>query len=490
MNFNSVEFLLYLPVVLAGYFLLPFQVRWAWLLGASWFFYMCWDFRFIILIFAVTLITYVAAIEIQKNSKYKKWWLSAALILCLGELAVFKYANFFTESLMDLLSLAGIRLIWEKWNILLPVGISFYTFQALSYVIDVYRGTVEAEHHFGYYALFVAYFPQLVAGPIERSRDLLSQLKTEHKFNLENLKAGVWIMLGGFFRKCVVADTLGIYVDRIFADLENAEGLAVFCAGLLFCIQMYCDFAGYSEIAMGAARVMGIHLTQNFDRPYLSLSYTEFFRRWHITLGRWFSDYVYIPLGGNRRGMGRKLVNTVIVFFLCGLWHGASWNYVLWGLYAAFFLCLEAILHKPAEKWLKKYQINSKTVCFCLIRRCVMLFIFVPAALLFRASGLSEAGIVIRHLFSGWELRPDYIKENLTFMGISAEDAVLIGLCLLGMCMIYYFEEYYSKVDAEANEDLGGIQKSIGVFLLMAVIWSGLSLSSGGDTSAFAYFQF
>ena len=226
---------------------------------------------------------------------------------------------------------------------------SFYTFQTLSYVIDVYRGDFEAEKHFGYFALFVSFFPQLVAGPIERPGKLLPQLKEERKFRKEYFTEGMEFLLIGFFRKCVIADMCGVFVNHVFADLSQANALSVTLAALLFFVQIYCDFAGYSEIAMGSARLMGMSLSRNFNKPLLSASYTEFFRRWHITLNQWFTQYVYIPLGGNRKGKARKILNTLIVFALCGLWHGANWTFVLWGLVAGVAVSVETLLKKSPK---------------------------------------------------------------------------------------------------------------------------------------------
>lgn len=349
MNFNSIEFLIFLPVVLLLYWILPHRARWVLLLIASYYFYMSWNVELIFLILGTTLVSYVAAILIEKTDKkwLKRLYLIITLIVCLGVLFFFKYFNFVLSGVIAFLNLFSVNISPISLDIILPVGISFYTFQTLSYVIDVYRGDFKAEKHIGYYALFVSYFPQLVAGPIESAGNLLPQLKQKHKLNEEDIFSGLRIMLCGFFRKCVVADFLGIFVNKVFADIAGADSLSVFVAGALFCLQMYCDFAGYSEIAMGAARMMGVKLMVNFDRPYLSRSYTEFFRRWHISLNRWFTEYLYIPLGGNRKGKIRKILNTVIVFALCGLWHGADVTYILWGLYAAFFVSIESLIKNP-----------------------------------------------------------------------------------------------------------------------------------------------
>ena len=347
MNFNSLHFLVFLPIVLCGYWLLPFRARWAWLLAASYYFYMSWNAELFFLILTTTVVSYLASIGIEKNPRFKKPLLILTLVVCLGILVYFKYTGFLMNSFYGLWNYFTGETRVFTLDILLPVGISFYTFQTLSYVIDVYRGEFPAERHFGYYALFVSYFPQLVAGPIESAKNLLPQLKKRHYANEADFMAGLRILLCGFFRKCVVADFCGIYVNRIFAQIREASALTIFFGGALFCIQMYCDFAGYSEIATGAARMMGIRLMRNFNRPYLSTSYAEFFRRWHISLNRWFTSYVYIPLGGSRYGKLRRMFNSTMVFFLCGLWHGANWTYVLWGLYAGFFVAVEGVLRKP-----------------------------------------------------------------------------------------------------------------------------------------------
>lgn len=487
MNFNSIGFLIFFPVVVLVYWRLPFRFRWAWLLAASWYFYMSWNAAFIFLILMTTGITYISAwrIEACAGSSRKKFWLFLALSICLGELIFFKYFNFLLNSVVSALNLFSLHIEPVSFNILLPVGISFYTFQALSYVLDVYRGKAPAEKHFGYYAVFVSYFPQLVAGPIERTGDLLTQLRKEQHLCSEDMAAGLRLMLCGFFRKCVIADTFGIYVTPVFENLERATSLAIFIAGAMFCIQMYCDFAGYSEIARGAARTMGIRLTRNFNRPYLSLSYSEFFRRWHITLSRWFTDYLYIPLGGNRRGTARKIFNTVVVFFLCGLWHGASWNYVLWGLYAAFFICLESIASKPAVSYCEKHRINTDSTMIRLLRRSLMFFIFVPAALIFRAEGLQKAITAVAGLFTRWGRGADYLKASFEISGIRGEDALLIMLCLVCTGLVFYMEQYERTKDTAY-----GWRVAAYFFSAAAVALSWLLLAAGGDVSAFAYFQF
>lgn len=463
MNFNSLHFLIYLPVVLIVYWLLPQKARWVWLLAASYYFYMSWNAWLVFLIAGTTGVSYAAALLIERtqSKRVKKFWLAATLVVCLGVLVFFKYFNFLLQSAIDFLNLFSMGIDSFALDILLPVGISFYTFQTLSYVIDVYRGDFRAEKHFGYYALFVSYFPQLVAGPIEKPGDLIPQLRAEHKLNGEDMAAGMRILLGGFFRKCVVADFCGIYVNNVFSRIGEADSLSILMAGGLFCIQMYCDFAGYSEIATGAARMMGVRLTKNFDRPYLSMSYTEFFRRWHISLNRWFTQYLYIPLGGSRKGKARKIVNVVIVFSLCGLWHGANWTYLLWGLYAAFFVGLESLFLPPFEAFAKRKGL-SENPAFRLLRRVVMFAVFIPAALLFRAQSLSEAWLAVSGIFTRFASLP----AAFAFVGLDALTFAQIALSIVCMGMVWHFGR--ERQDGEAA-DSHALAASEGAFLVADV---------------------
>lgn len=501
MNFNSLEFLIFLPIVVAVYWILPHKIRWAWLLAASYYFYMSWNAWLVFLILGTTVVSYVSGIVIDrtKSKALKKTFLIITLVVCLGTLVFFKYFNFLMQSAIDFLNLFSMHLDSVTLDIILPIGISFYTFQTLSYVIDVYRGTVKPEKHFGYYALFVSYFPQLVAGPIERPGDLIPQLRAEHTIDADDMNAGLRIMLMGFFRKCVIADFCGVYVTNVFSDLAAANSLAIFIAGALFFVQIYCDFAGYSEIATGAARMMGVKLTRNFDRPFLSVSMSEFFRRWHISLGKWFADYVYIPLGGNRKGMARKILNTFIVFGLCGLWHGASWTYVLWGLYVAVFIALENLLRKPCLALCKKANIDLNNNAVKLVRATLLFLVFIPAALMFRASSLQQGWQAITGMFTSFGGGSAYFDNALTALGMNTVDILRLAMSIVCMIMIYYFGEYgrktalplYSPTSPKTTARTLYAQRSITfmyAILAIAVCW--IALVSKGDVSNFAYFQF
>ena len=487
MNFNSLAFLIFLPIAVGGYWLLPFKARKYWLLAASWFFYMYWNPLLILLLLFSTAVDYCCGRGIEAFRQHparKKALLLCSVIMNLGLLFFFKYWDFFGDVASDLIALFGVSWRAPSLHLILPVGISFYTFQTMSYTIDVYRGKAPAERDPVTFALYVSFFPQLVAGPIETPKDLMPQLKTEHVWNREDFTAGIRLLLCGFFQKCVVADQCGIYVNRVFANLNTANALAVAGAGALFCIQMYCDFAGYSEIAAGCARMMGVRLTRNFDRPYLSQSYAEFFRRWHISLNRWFTQYVYIPLGGSRRGTFIKIRNTVIVFALCGLWHGAKWTYVCWGLYAAFFVCLESLLEKPAGRIAEKLRIDLGNPLVILGRRLYMFLIFIPAALLFRAPSLEAIGTVFRTLFTAdFSLAP-----GLDALGMTSFSIVSLTLTLCAMAGLYAWGQYDRPAARTETASAKRTVSAAFMILIIALCW--LALLASEDAALFAYFQF
>lgn len=349
MVFNSLEFLIFYPVVLLLYFNLPKKYRWTMLLAASAFFYLYWSVKLIFLILFTTAVSYFAAIIIEDHKDNKplcRTCLVVTLVACFGVLFFFKYFNFLADSVVSIANLFGAG--WDDFslNLILPVGISFYTFQTLSFVIDVYRGSVPAERHFGYYALYVSFFPQLVAGPIERPENLIPQLHEDHDFSWANAIPGLRKMIIGFFKKVVVADLIATYVNAVYNAPDTARGLSVLIATMLFAVQIYCDFSGYTDIAIGCAEIMGIRLMQNFNRPYTSTSIKEFWKRWHISLSSWFQDYLYFPLGGSRCSRPRHLFNLCVVFLVSGLWHGAAWTFVIWGGLHAFY----QVVGHPTQK--------------------------------------------------------------------------------------------------------------------------------------------
>ena len=387
MNFNSLSYLLFLPLVCLVHWRLPHRLRWLWLLGASWLFYFLWEPRAGLLLVGITIVTWLCARGISRSERTsaRRLLLALALITALGVLGIFKYAGFFASMLGLDLSL----------RILLPVGISFYTFQTLSYVLDVYRGRIEPEEHFGYYALFVTFFPQLVAGPIERPEHLLPQLREVRTWNRQNLTDGGWLLLSGYFKKVVIADGLASFVDRVFAAPLTAAGSEVILGTILFGLQIYCDFSGYTDIARGSAQLLGIDLMENFKHPYRAESIRAFWRRWHISLTGWFTDYVYIPLGGSRKGIVRQLVNVIIVFLLSGLWHGAGWTFVAWGCIHGLYMASGTLLARR-EKAVKRHR-----RCMIILRKVRTFSLVSFAWLFFRAETLRDAAVLLSRLTRG-----------------------------------------------------------------------------------------
>ena len=487
MNFNSLAFLVFLPAVVGVYWLLPRRGGQIWLLAASYFFYMYANPALILLLLLSTFVDYFCSNGIEKfrgQPKKMKVLLLCSVFINLGLLFLFKYFDFFAQNCNLLAARLGLTYRVPELGLILPVGISFYTFQTMSYTIDVYRGDFHAESDPITFALYVTYFPQLVAGPIESPANLLPQLQSKNPFRWADFTAGIRLLLCGFFRKCVVADYCGIFVNAVFADAGNANGFAIAAAGSLFCIQMYCDFAGYSEIAAGCARMMGVRLMHNFDRPYLSQSYGEFFRRWHISLNRWFTSYVYSPLGGNRSGAAIRIRNTLIVFALCGLWHGARWTYVLWGLYAAFWVCLESVVLKPGEQLAASRGIDLKSPVVKLVRRGYMFLIFIPAALLFRAEDIRQFSV----LLEGFLHRGFDVRAGLSALGLSGAGLVQLALTLAAMVKIYTWGNYDLRPAKTTSASMARWVSAVYLVLVIALCW--IALLATQDIAGFAYFQF
>ena len=357
MVFNSVEFLVFLPLVVAAYYLLPQRARWLWLLAASCVFYMWFVPKYILILLFTIVVDYTAGILVERHKEVaskKKTFLIVSIVSTLAVLVVFKYLNFITANLDYLCASLGMKTRLMT-HIILPIGLSFHTFQSMSYVIEVYRGHQKAERHFGYYALYVMFFPQLVTGPIERPGNLLRQLHEKKEFRYENISKGMRLVLFGFFIKMVVADHLGVYVDAVYSAPTDYNSWSVILAAMFYSFQIYCDFFGYSTIALGSAMLMGFDLVDNFRSPYLSRNIAEFWHRWHISLSTWFRDYVYIPLGGSRVKCGRWVLNILVVFVLSGIWHGAAWTFLLWGF-------AHGLLHvgeKALRGWMPKRSLQS-----------------------------------------------------------------------------------------------------------------------------------
>ena len=441
MLFNSLKFLIFFPCVFLLYYALPFRFRKYMLLAASYYFYMCWKPEFIVLILFSTLAAYLGGLGTARWPAYKKWLLAVSLILNLGCLFFFKYFNFFGETLTALCRAVSIPFTAPALKVILPVGISFYTFQTLSYTLDVYRGNMEPERDFVTFALFVSFFPQLVAGPIEKAANLLPQLKEEHGFTYENAAWGIKLMAWGFFKKAVIADQLALLVvDKVYNNLWSYEGGALVAATCAFAVQIYCDFGGYSDIARGCAKMMGIDLMVNFKAPYFAASVTEFWRRWHISLTSWFREYVYIPLGGNRRGAAKKCLFVLITFTLSGLWHGAAWTFVLWGVFHALFMNLEFL-------WFRKHPRRERGPVVHLIR-CVVTFGVVSVLwIFFRANTMADALYVLRHITWGIGSPVQYVVKGLADVSPGLIMTAVLGLSLT---LLFLFDLADERGDAIA----------------------------------------
>ena len=402
MLFNSLQFLAFFPVVTALYFLAPHRARWLLLLIASCVFYAAFIPKYLLILAFLILVDYVAGRGIESSTgPRRRALLIMSLVANLGLLGFFKYVNFVDANLNTLFAALGLGWVIPHLDIILPIGLSFHTFQAMSYTIEVYRGRQKAERHLGIYALYVMFYPQLVAGPIERPYQLLHQFRERHDFDLDRVIDGLKLMLWGFFKKVVIADRLALYVNEIYNDPTQHTGWPLIVATYFFAFQIYCDFSGYTDIAIGAAQVMGFKLMDNFNRPYFSKSVAEFWRRWHISLSSWFRDYLYIPLGGKQVAVPRWYLNIMIVFLLSGLWHGANWTFLIWGaLHGVYIIAgsLTAAWRKRAYATLMPARLQwgrrwiSALVTFHLV---LIAWVF------FRAGTLYDAGYVLSHALSG-----------------------------------------------------------------------------------------
>lgn len=419
MLFNSVAFLLFFPAVCVLYFCIPgtwLRARNLMLLVASYFFYMNWEPAYALLLLTSTVVTYAAARGIGHFShrRQKRACLVGSLVLNLGILFLFKYYNFIATNIESALEAFGLAMSLPEFGLLLPVGISFYTFQALGYSIDVYRGTTPVERDFATYALFVSFFPQLVAGPIERSNHLLPQFRERHRLDYDMAMSGLRLMVWGYFLKLMLADRCAMYVDIVFNNVARHNGGSYLLASLLFPFQIYGDFAGYSLIAIGTARVLGFRLMENFRRPYLACTVGEFWHRWHISLSTWFKDYVYIPLGGNRVGRLRNYFNLLVTFVVSGIWHGANWTFLCWGTLHGLLLCVEKALGVGRQRYAGLSRWCHWALTFVLV--CL-------AWVLFRANNMADAVTIITGMFS----RPAMPYHDLsTFLGVAVAMSIVV----------------------------------------------------------------
>lgn len=485
MQFNTIQFILFFIVVTLAYFSLSWRGRWMLLLATSCYFYMVFKPVFILILFGTIVIDYYAGIWIAKSqdAKQKKLLLIISLISNIGILAFFKYYDFLQDSINNILASMDFRfgippltrilpgkiaeMITEAGHVILPIGLSFHTFQAMSYTIEVYRGNQTAEKHFGIYALYVMFYPQLVAGPIERPQNMLYQFHSYFKYDFEQVKQGLMQMAFGLFKKMVIADRLSMVVDYAYDPASEHNGLTLLTATIFYSFQIYCDFSGYSDMAIGAARVMGFTLMDNFRSPYEAKSIPEFWGRWHISLSTWFRDYLYIPLGGNRKGELMKYRNQLIVFMVSGLWHGTSWSFVIWGgLHGVY-----QVLASMREKWMKKANIHVPDNIFFRSINIFLTFMLVTLAWVFFRNSIGRSVIILKGI------------ANLSFSDkiLTPLNSVEMWFCVFLIVFLLIKEHYYLKIPT----------RNTTVFFILFPIIAFLTYFLGVLTeNQFIYFQF
>lgn len=476
MLFNSFHFIFFFLLITTLYFLLPHNKRWQLLLIASCYFYMAFVPIYILILGFTIVIDFFAGIYIEKSQgKRRKLFLVLSLFANVGILAIFKYYNFINSNLSFLLQGFGLSNPIPILNILLPIGLSFHTFQAMSYTIEVYRGTERAERHFGIYALYVMFYPQLVAGPIERPQNLLHQFRVKHHFDSNRIFEGLKIMVWGLFKKLVVADRLGIFVDGAYNYIDEQNGMTLILATLFFSFQIYCDFSGYSDMAIGAAKVMGFDLMANFKRPIFAKSTGEFWKRWHISLSTWFKDYLYFPLGGNKLSVSRWYFNLMIVFIISGLWHGANWTFIIWGGINGFYLIF-AIVTKNYRNRFNLFIGIIKFPRIYLFLQIIITFLLISfSRVFFRSQSIGDALKVIKKMFTfqGSIFQNGTITIIYSFLAISF------------LLAVEFKKEFYKGSFTLSHHHNFWIRNAYYTLLILLIIMVGVF-----DGGQFIYFQF
>lgn len=505
MLFNSFDFLVFFPFVVAIYFVIPKRVRYIWLLIASYYFYMSWNAKYALLIAFSTCVTWLSGILLGRANQYsptklfnlsvsthKKIIVAGSLLINLGILAFFKYYDFILHNINVTMAVFSIEPFEKPFDLLLPVGISFYTFQALSYTIDVYRGDVPVEKNILKYGLFVSFFPQLVAGPIERSSNLLRQVNEAHHIKLWNLNRvtqGCILMLWGYFLKMVLADRAAIIVNSVYNSfwLHNSCELSI--ATLFFAFQILCDFAGYSTIAIGAAKVMGFDLMKNFSAPYFSKNIQEFWRKWHISLSSWFRDYLYIPLGGSRCSKLQHYRNIMIVFVVSGIWHGASWSFVIWGFLHGFFQIIGLATKPFRNKLYKKHNVKTDAFSWKLLQIALTFFLVCIAWIFFRANSVPQALTILGTIFTTFSL--DQLSSlKLSSLGISKPDFIILMISIVALFLVDLLENNKKmSLDVFLEKQNFGFRWVVMLALVAVVFLYGV-YGTGIEAQKFIYFQF
>ena len=484
MLFNSFHFLVFFVLVTTLYFALNGKYRWALLLIASCYFYMVFVPVYILILGVTIVVDFFAGIWIERaQGRKRKIFLMYSLLANIGVLAVFKYYNFLNENLTGFLGAFNVQNHVPYLDIILPIGLSFHTFQAMSYTIEVYRGNQKAERHFGIYSLYVMFYPQLVAGPIERPQNLLSQFHCTHNFDYQKVTSGIRLIAWGLVKKSVVADRLSVLVDYVFEKPESHNGFTLWVGAIFFTFQIYCDFSGYSDMAIGAARVMGFDLMINFKTPYFSKSISEFWKRWHISLSTWFKDYLYIPLGGNRVKSSRVYLNLLIVFLVSGLWHGANWTYVIWGAIHGFYLVFSLWTSEIRKKAVNRMKVLNSS----LLNISLTIFLVVVAWVFFRAETPFKAYNYLRGMFLGWgDVARAIMNGNSFFeyMGVTPKELWLSGLFIVLLYMVEWLNDNFPLLELFMKLPVP-IRWSLYYALIAIIIHFGVF-----EDRQFIYFQF
>ncbi len=483
MSFSSITFLIFMVAVFILYWILPHPCRWVALLAANVVFYASFETRFLLLFFFLIVLSYGGAILMEKNRKIAKGVLITLIVLIAGSLAFFKYADFAITSVSKIASYFAIPFTSASLHLLQPVGISFFSFQMIGYLSDVYRGKVSAYRHFGKYAVFASFFANITSGPIERADHFLPQLDEEKTFDYERIVYGATLLLIGLVKKIVIADTVAKYVDSVFNHLDLSAGASVLIATLLFTLQIYCDFSGYSDMAVGLAKLLGFDLIINFRQPYFSRSIKAFWATWHISLSTWLRDYIYIPLGGNRKGTVRRNINLIVTFLISGLWHGANWTYVLWGLIHGVAQVIEnTVYRKSAAPKAGLLQADAGTGRAKVVLQWFVTFLIVCIAwIFFRANSIKDAVYAVTHL-----VRAGSVDRTLLSLGMSAK-AVIKVVCMAAGLWAYDFFSRRTDLILLLRRQKWPLRWVL--YTVFAVLVIVLKIHNGTNAS-FIYFQF
>lgn len=491
MLFNSFAFAVFFVLVTIVYFLLPHRHRYLWLLAASCYFYMYFKPEYILILALTILIDYYAGIwiEEQYNKKKKKKYLMLSLIANIGILAIFKYYNFINGNITGLALLFGVNNPIPYLDIILPIGLSFHTFQAMSYTFEVYRGNQKAERHLGIYSLYVMFYPQLVAGPIERPQNMLHQFHEKQTFKYELFASGMRLMMWGLFKKVVIADRISLITDPIFNNPHSYSATSLVVASILFSFQIFCDFSGYSDIAIGSARVMGFKLMRNFDRPYSAKSVDEFWKKWHISLSTWFKDYLYIPLGGNRVSLPRRYINLILVFLVSGLWHGANWTFIIWGALHSMYIVVGMLTYNIRQQIRSALLLHKVMWLENLTQKIITFSLVTIAWIFFRANTVDDAYYIVNKIPSflqefsaithGW--RTFYKNYCITIPLVS------IFWTVLYIALLEFVHYYQTKISPEQffKQQPLFVRWSIYYCFVFCILYFGVF-----DNKDFIYFQF